>query len=378
MVDEGPRRRDGREAWGIADPDFLELFETAAAETGIEGLVLRADRKGRRWAVSRKEGREPRAFLAEEDGVRKLRIEEDRRLPGTRLLRKPRRLAALLGLPEPPPVEVLAWRPFGRAVLRCRIERCALYLKLFTRKGFARVLPGLEALRVLQARLCGLQDPRPPVLCLPLRRFEEEAALLLPEAPGRSLHEVLGARGAFSPEGLAASLEALHRIPAPDELPSRTFEDERRSTLRQLRAGALVDPSLAPLLAICESLPLPDPGPGNALVHTDLHDKQIYEEGGAFTWIDIENAARGDPLCDLVNLLEHIRLRELQAGGGPGTGPGEAAWSRALGIRERDLRVRSLRILVRARLAGVYAMRPQWQELSARLAAEALALPEWP
>lgn len=109
-----------------------------------------------------------------------------------------------------------------------------------------------------------------------------------------------------------------------------------------------------------------------ALIHRDLHDKQIlWQPGAPPGLLDVDTATLGDPALDLANLRAHATWRELQG-----------LWSAELSavVREEIDRT-ALRLGIppdalaayesgtTARLACVYAFRPRWRTAARTLAA---------
>ncbi|WP_299301244.1 phosphotransferase [uncultured Brachybacterium sp.] len=115
-----------------------------------------------------------------------------------------------------------------------------------------------------------------------------------------------------------------------------------------------------------------------ALIHRDLHDKQIlWSEGEAPALLDVDTATLGDPALDAANLRAHATWRELQG-----------IWSaeQAEVVREEiDRAAAQLEIRPEAlaayesgtiaRLACVYAFRPRWRETAQHLAATLVTSP---
>lgn len=109
-----------------------------------------------------------------------------------------------------------------------------------------------------------------------------------------------------------------------------------------------------------------------ALIHRDLHDKQIlWQPDAPPGLLDVDTATLGDPALDIANLRAHATWRELQG-----------LWSaeQAAVVREEiDRTALRLDILpdalaayesgTTARLACVYAFRPRWRTAARTLAA---------
>ncbi|MDN5821583.1 MAG: phosphotransferase, partial [Brachybacterium sp.] len=109
-----------------------------------------------------------------------------------------------------------------------------------------------------------------------------------------------------------------------------------------------------------------------ALIHRDLHDKQIlWRPGEPPALLDVDTAALGDPALDVGNLRAHALWRELQGLWSPDQAEvvREEIDRAALhsGIRPETLAAYESGTI--ARLACVYAFRPQWRDLARTLAA---------
>jgi aminoglycoside phosphotransferase (APT) family kinase protein len=183
-------------------------------------------------------------------------------------------------------------------------------------------------------------------------------------APGRSLRDTLAAGGAIPWDLLLRSIASLRAVPPVPDTPVHDFASARKAGSNMLRKASFLDERFAELADRLDALPLPQETSG--FVHGDLHDKQIFLHGDAAHLIDLEGVGSGDPNFDLANLAEHLRLRSLQQSG---TDDGSAdELMRRAGLAP-DLQLR-WRVLVRARLAGVYALRPRWAQLTERLYSE--------
>lgn len=109
-----------------------------------------------------------------------------------------------------------------------------------------------------------------------------------------------------------------------------------------------------------------------ALIHRDLHDKQIlWQEGDRPALLDVDTATAGDPALDAANLRAHATWRELQG-----------IWTeeQAAVVREEIDRAAARSGIppetlaayesgTIARLACVYAFRPRWRGAARILAA---------
>lgn len=118
----------------------------------------------------------------------------------------------------------------------------------------------------------------------------------------------------------------------------------------------------------------------DALAHRDLHDGQLLDLGSVFGWIDFDLATRADSALDAGNLIAHFELRRRQGVVGldhQRVADLRAAFLRGLGRSEHEDFVRRLAFYESAtllRLGLVYFSRPPWAHLSAGLIASAAQL----
>ena len=306
--------------------------------------------------------RSPRAWHCTPDGsawqIQRLDPASDR-LPGAALLRDLRRLAPLLGPGRTArAVDLLAWRPGQRATARVQCDDGSLlFLKLLSRSAFAAACDTFACCPVDQGTVR---------ITRPVRTDARTCALLLPAASGTALSAWLTAGRLPDAASLAAALRTCATLPCRPELPLRTRAHERESTLKMLTRGSEWLPDLQALQAQIAARPLHERAV-TALIHTDLHDKQVFlADDGTLTLIDCDGLRRGDPWLDWINLAEHLHLRVRQ-----GTAPPAAAQL------ADDLLARLpdpppdrhlLHALVRARLAGLYAQRTGGHDLARHLA----------
>lgn len=215
---------------------------------------------------------------------------------------------------------------------------------------------------------------------------EERGTVRLGTLPGRTLHDLLATDG-----GSAGGARPTHEQvggPAPE-----TVREVGRC-VRVLHEGAVAVGSHVPehdlgsevraALAIVElarvhGVLTPREGaelerrasgaarrvaaagpPARALLHRDLHDKQVLVEAGEVGLLDVDGLALGDPALDLGNLLAHLDLRVAQ---------GWTTSSAAVAVEEALLEgyapaggllraAAGYRELTGARLRALYAFRP--------------------
>lgn len=280
----------------------------------------------------------------------------DRRLPG---------LARVL---DGPGTTLVVHRPERRAVVRREAPAATTYLKMVRPGRLPAVVGSVE----------GLGTPA-VVDHDPATGTIEHAAL-----PGTSLHEMLDdpafpeadVVAAFAATG--AAVRRLHGAVPPVAARSHDAAAEAGVAARWAE-HALVHRVLAPVEAervraqAAEVASLlrrhPAPGPG-ALIHRDLHDKQVLVTAtGDVGILDLDTLARGDAALDVANLVVHLELRALQGHCGPGLARAAAdaffdGYRPDRGLRER---LAAYAAASRLRLACVYAFRPRWSRLGGRL-----------
>lgn len=345
---------------------FARLLAGLPTDPGAE-LILRHDGE-RATATLRHDGRQPRVFVATDNSPHELLPSTDAGLPGHLLLAEPATLATAIE-PHLGPMasaRIVAWRPGRRAVVQVALKSGAVaWLKLLDRKTWKR------ANRVFDA----VAEAMPPMrLCLPQHRFPEFCGYLAAAAPGTSLRTLLAQGNAPPLTVLTRSLLALGYTRTHGDLPVIDFASVRAASLGMLTKGAVLRADLDTIAAHLTDLPQPPSLAQPSLVHGDLHDKQLFVDDHGTSLIDLEGLALGDGRFDLANLAEHIRLRDLQQHGCD-QGLADAVLARC-GMHPEAPATRAFRAVVRARLCGVYALRPRWNELVTRLRSETLTLLE--
>ncbi|MFO1078149.1 MAG: phosphotransferase [Planctomycetota bacterium] len=301
-------------------------------------------------------------FAVTPHGPRELSPAADAALPRRALLADRAALAAALA-PHVGPLRdarLVAWRPGRRAVVRVDAgDGATWWLKLLDGRGHRR------AARLFAALGEGLP---PMALCAPTAMLPEFGAHLAPHARGTALRTLLQRGDAPALPTLCRSLLALGCTAMGGRVPRIDFAAARDAAVGMLEKGAAAEPGLAALAARIAALPdLPLAGLP-AFVHGDLHDKQVFLHQDGAAVIDLEGAGCGDARVDLVNLAEHLRLRELQQGSAD-SGFGDRVLARC-GIDPEARDTLAFRAVVRARLCGVYALRPRWAALVTRLRRE--------
>lgn len=278
-------------------------------------------------------------------------------------------LRSLHRLATAPGSVLVAHRPDQRGVVWSAGDASRSYTKV--------VRPGRLARTVTGARLTIPGVSLPQLLAVDRGARSVTSA----ELPGRTLFELLGdphvstARSAHACRAVGAALARLHRAEPPAHLPSHDAPAELAVTERWVdlaaRYGLLghLPLSAGELLASART-GLAGRGCGSALLHRDLHDKQVLLDGLSVGLLDFDLAAVGEPALDLANLLVHLELRALQGRCSTqrasacatavldGYRPAFAGWRR---------RTAAYMFTTRIRLACVYAFRPAHSSAGAAL-----------
>lgn len=211
---------------------------------------------------------------------------------------------------------LLSYRVGRRAVVR-------------TTSGFVKVVRPRRVAAVVAA--CAAGSNLECAVRLPeVVSSNDDGRLALTVVPGRSLHELLRAH---TDADLSAVLRAVahgladfHEAPPPTDLGRRRIDGAEPWVDIVARAEPEVGRELADHAARLPTLP-PVPPTRLTVVHTDLHDKNIFVDRDSVGLIDLDDLSVGVAEDDVANLGAHLRLRGLQAGASPALG---AARSRYL------------------------------------------------
>lgn len=326
-------------------------------------VILRPD-GDEALAMVRTAGAPPRAFVLGPDGPAELLPEADPKLAAAKLFAKRSRMKRALEpvLADVEDAQLVAWRPGKRAVVRVRAGGAVHFVKLLDRRTY----------RHAERTFAALADAPPPLVFA-------RATALLPEfhgylaagAPGTCLHEMFAQRAEPDWALLDAGVRALATTAIDPDGPTIDFASALDAGVRMLQKGAVLVPELAERAVRLAAIAPPAAArPG--FVHGDLHDRQLFLTADRVHLIDLEGVGHGDTLFDLVNLAEQARLRALQQ---HGADDGLAAALLDRFAVPDDARLR-YGVAVRARLCGVYALRPRWTELMRRMLGEVDALLE--
>jgi hypothetical protein len=335
-------------------------------ESGTE-LILRPD-ADQVTATLRRDGTPPRVFTETPTGIVELVPEADPGLPGARLLASAAELQALLRphVGTIAETKVVAWRPARRAVVRVTAaDGTVHWLKFLDERSHRRACRAFAALG---------RSVAPMHLVSPSHYFASECAWLAPCARGTSLRSRIAQGDTLPLTTIASGLAALAYTETNGDLPVFDFARARKAAVDVLDKAAVMRPELADLAEAVGRLVDPAPPEHQGFVHGDLHDKQLFVTDTGVSLIDLEGMALGDPRFDLSNLAEHVRLRDLQQTG-EDSGIGDVVLARC-GLLPTAPATQLFRTVVRARLCGVYALRPRWRPLVDRLVRETRTLME--
>lgn len=251
---------------------------------------------------------------------------------------------------------LMAHRPERRAVVRVGATR---YVKVVRPGRTADVAAPLRLIRPDHLRVPEVVDAD-----------DLRGTVTITAIPGRTLSEALTdpatGDGQLATDVKQVGLALRHLHPHTAELSCAAHDvvAEVAAARRWLEAAAshrLLDPDDWRPLVDRVAARLPHPPPRPALVHRDLHDKQIMlaptEPVGL---LDLDLATYGDPALDLANLLAHLDLRFRQ-GTCSQRRAALCAASLLEGYSPDPALVRRLApyvAITRLRLAGIYSFRP--------------------
>lgn len=336
---------------------LMRLLSSLPTPGAGDELILRPDGDVP-LAMWRSQGSPPRAFVLDGDGHKELLPEDDPDLPAAKRFGKKSRMVRALEpfLGEVREPQLVAWRPGKRAVVRVLRGDDALFVKFLDKKTYRRAAKAIPA----------LPDATLPMLFARASHWiDSECAYVAESAKGVCLREIL-ARGETPPwDLLDRSIRALASSPTHDDMPVIDFGTARDAGVRMLQKGAVLLPELAERADRLARIAAPS-RVRSGLVHGDFHDRQIFFTADRASLIDLETVGRGDCTFDLVNMAEQLRLRALQQSSHD-DGTGSALLDRHDVDAESRMR---WGVAVRARLCGVYALRPKWASLTQRLLGE--------
>jgi aminoglycoside phosphotransferase (APT) family kinase protein len=335
--------------WPMLGAALLERAIDAAGATRWH--VVHARPSGH-WTASTGGGH-PRVAIGEDDRWTDVDPQSDPRLPGLPdALRRGR---------------LVAHRPGRRAVVHSGTS----YLKVLPPKRVDAFVDRLTTVGPLLP---------PPILAPRVLGVERSLGIVEIESmPGTPFHDLLiGADRAARDAAIEFAARLVHALADVDvstiDLPGAAAGGEPRAWTT---AVSRLHPSLAivngPVVERLEALlERHQVTAVVALVHGDLHDRNLLLHGEEGVLIDLDSVGIGDPAIDVGNLAAHLVLRALQRGDSRRIGDTDA--DRLLdtaGATDRH-RVHVARTL--HRLSCVYRLRARWSYLSDDLLA---ASAEW-
>jgi hypothetical protein len=333
------------------------LLEYWAADGRIIGGQWLADPRqlGEVAEETRRSG--PAELVEASDGYRVLLQTggADRRLPG---------LAPLLARPGS---TLLVHRPEERAVVRLAGSPSPTYARAVRPARLESLVSAVEHAR-------GVADG---AFTTPLLREVDRGSGVgvFESLPGAPLHELLGSDEALSrAPTIGRALRTLHAADVRPETEPHGPDAEARVLWmwvgRLSRYAASLARPVSEAAAVVADALRPERPVRPAPAHRDLHDKQIFLDGGpSVGLLDFDTLAAAEPALDLANLLVHLELRALQGDCDPG-------WARRMaeGLLEGygtkwpgEDRLSAYADATRVRLACVYAFRPRWSGVSEAL-----------
>src|SRR5437867_3242081 len=211
------------------------------------------------------------------------------------------------------PVGTLAYKPQRRYVGRLLGPDGPLVLKVCAAKDYAATVATAGALRSRGP----LRIPRV------LGCSDEHRVLAFEWLAGDRLSDLVvqrGRTGGEPPRDAAAlvgtALAALHAQPA-DGLPRLARAEEARQLCARAEELAHTFPPLAERAAVLArrlATRLRDAPTAEHAIHGDFYAKQVLLDGRRVGIIDLDQAARGDPACDLGRFTAHLERASLPDG----------------------------------------------------------------
>jgi Ser/Thr protein kinase RdoA (MazF antagonist) len=289
----------------------------------------------------------------------------------------------LSGLPVPSPVqvrraEVIRHKVGRRCTVRYELEvgpecrQMIAYAKLFASERAPRVHAALEALTT------AVTAPAAPRLPQPLGCMPQHHLIVIGEVPGVPCVDRLAAGDV----GLARSVaEALHVVHAAD---ARLPRDHRLTDeIEPLAAGVERLSVTVPELAGSGRAALEALGAGTDRdwawrtrpLHRDFYPEQVLVDGEAIGFVDLDDAAMGEPAVDVANFVAHLRLLAMRRAGAAGAlATVEDAFLERYASLDPELDPALVRFLVGAtclRLAEIHVGRTRGPWLAHQLVKEA-------
>jgi len=220
-------------------------------------------------------------------------------LTGLRTAVTPSSAAPLIGAADrrEADVEVVAYRPTDRAVVRVRHGHQTAYFKVVPPQA-------APALADRHHRLRGAGVPAPRV-----RHVDEDGILILDELGGSTFRDLIKTNSGTWPG--PAALDELADAFASAELESAPVPSAvAHAVLHASMLAAVMPRQRSRLEHLADTLQQVEPAPRSATIHGDLHEGQLVVDHGRITGVlDIDDAGPGDPVDDRANLIAHLRYR---------------------------------------------------------------------
>ena len=281
--------------------DLVVRYDASVAWSG------RAARRETLLAASTSAGAPPGTLVLTADGMEAgvWRYPFDPRLPGLADAVTPGRVDRLLAgaLRGRPELEVVAYRPIRRAVVRATDGEREVYLKVLRPEETAAI-----AERHHRLRSAGL--PVPEVLNVD----EALGLLVLAALPGHNLRDRLLVGTSAWPR--AADYVTLMTALAAVELPPSVTDPAPMGPAEMAAGHARALVAILPgeahrldrIVRCLQDLPA-DLGP-TVTIHGDLYEAQLMVDGrGALTGLlDLDDAGVGHPIADAATLLAHLHI----------------------------------------------------------------------
>ena len=266
--------------------------------------------------------------------------------------------------------ELVAYRPRRRATVRIVSTAGNRYVKV-VRPAKAHKMERLFTDVLGASPAASVTSPQLPQLTY---SHPSKGFLVLTEVAGDSLHELAPDPGSRILAAVGGAVARFHSL-------STSGVRERRDSGRPDRWVEWVeghDPSQNPEfrkeLRRAASQLAPFRSSNSVLVHGDLHDKNVFVDGGQVGLIDVDSMRVGHPAEDLGNLAAHLVLRALQAGVRLPS-PLEATADMLHGYRDAGGVVSAPGVVAEGaqtllRLACIYRFRRRWSHLTPALLRE--------
>lgn len=216
--------------------------------------------------------------------------------------------------------ELVAYTPEKAATARCRSAAGVPV-------GYAKMQLGDEtwrSVKTLDAVRRGLPTCGPLHLPRAVGELRDPPMALYSPAPGSPLHQLRGGAVPAAMGMLGTALRLLHDHPPAPFPPFTRSSPDSIVAAGDLVAGAR--PDLAPLCTrLVEALLPTRPGPSTlALLHGDLHPKNVLVHDDGVSLVDLDQASVGPPAAELGATLARLWCLRPESGLTPDTGAAAA------------------------------------------------------